>query len=306
MVVFAYKSDQWVACYHPIRGYYGRSVNPDTGSRPIVFNVNQSFSGIPLDIPCGQCIGCRLERSRQWALRIMHEKRLHAESAFLTLTYSPVNLPRNGSLVVRDLQLFMKRLRKRRPTGLRFFACGEYGEHTLRPHYHVLLLNTCFPDQRVWKQSGRHQSYVSVELGDLWMHGDHLIGDVTFQSAGYVARYCTKKVTGPAAEAHYGDRCPEFVVMSRKPGIGFPWFEKFYKEAYKADSAIVDGKEVRLPRFYDTKFEDVDADTFEVIKKARRRAALRLGREDNTPERRRVRERFEELKLARFSRETGK
>lgn len=294
-----------MACYAPIIGYYGRSVNPNTGRRPIVFNVSQAFSGVRVQLPCGQCIGCRLERSRQWALRIVQEQRMHAESAFLTLTYSDKNLPLNGSLVVRDLQLFMKRLRKRRAKGLRFFGCGEYGETTRRPHYHVLLLNTMFPDQIFCKKSftGDFDLKTSVELSELWPFGEHWIGDVTFQSAAYVARYCIKKVTGKNAEAHYGERQPEFTCMSRRPGIGYTWFTRHGDEAYARDSCVANGREVGLPRYYDTKYEAVDPTYLGELKVLRRRNALERGRSDNTPARRKVREKFEELKLDRFRRE---
>lgn len=302
MVAFAYKPDQWMPCYCPIRAYFGKSVSPNTGRRPIVFNISQSFSGIPIDVPCGQCIGCKLERSRQWALRIVHEKRLHAESAFLTLTYADANLPANGSLDLRHLQLFMKRLRKRREQGLRFFACGEYGELTGRPHYHILLMNASFPDMKFYKTSGQHNLSVSVECSKIWSFGDHFIGDVTFESAAYVARYCVKKISGPGAAAHYGGRVPEFVCMSRRPGIGAGWFEKYYGEAYHRDSAIANAREVRLPRYYDTKYEKLDGERLERLKRERKRKAAAL-KGDNGIDRRRVKERFTELKLARFARE---
>lgn len=276
-------------CYHPVTGYYGKSVNPKTGRRPLVFNISQAFSGVKIDLPCGKCIGCRLERSRQWAVRIMHEKRIHEESAFLTLTYNDQNLPHGGTLVLRDLQLFMKRLRKKRETGLRFYACGEYGETSCRPHYHVLLLNTSFTDMRHYKKSGNFDLYVSAELSSLWTAGEHWIGNVTFESAAYVARYVTKKITGPMAEGHYQGRAPEFVCMSRRPGIGYGWFQQFQQEAYRSDSVIMNGKECKIPRYYDTKFEVVDGKRFERIKGKRRRKAMQDPDRKNV-DRRRVKE----------------
>lgn len=229
----------------------------------------------------------------------MHEKRLHFASSFLTLTYDQQHLPVGGTLVKRDLQLFMKRLRKVRPRGLRFFACGEYGETFGRPHYHVLLLNTDFPDQRFYKHSpAGHALYRSEELSSLWTAGNADVGAVTFGSCCYVARYCTKLSKAAVSSG----RVPEFQVMSRRPGLGFEWFERFHPEAYRADSAIMDEHEVPLPRYYDLKFECVDSERLEVLKRARRRRAL-LHAVDNSVDRLRVRERFQELKLARFSRE---
>lgn len=308
MAEFAYKIDRHVPCYHPLKGFFGKEVNPKTGRRPVVFTLSEAYSGVPVLMPCGQCIGCKLERSRQWAVRIVQEMRVHSESAFLTLTYSDAALPGNGSLVLRDLQLFMKRLRKQRPTGLRFYACGEYGESTGRPHYHVLLLNTGFPDRVFWKKSGEHNLYVSAELSKLWSSGDHFIGDVSFRSAAYVARYCTKKITGPLAEAHYRGRTPEFSVMSRRPGLGYEWFRRYGEQAFRLDSVVSDGREQAIPRYYQSKFESdgnsssvkTRDDYLTVLKVKRRR---KVNRADNTPERRRVRERVTELNLAMFKRE---
>jgi len=290
-------------CYGPLTAYYGKERHPVTGRRSLVFDKRQSFSGVPIVIPCGQCIGCKLERSRQWAMRCMHEKRMHAASAFLTMTYSPANLPAGGTLVKRDLQLFMKRLRKKRPTGLRFYACGEYGETTARPHYHVLLFNTSFPDMKFWKDASIGPLNASAELDGLWTNGQCLIGEVTFDSCAYVARYCTKVITGEKAEAHYRGREKEFTVMSRRPGIGFAYYEKHGAEAYKHDSVVVNGFEVGLPRYYDTKFELVDSDRLEALKIERRRRA-KLRKADQTSARRKVIERFEYLKAETFKRKS--
>lgn len=290
-------------CYGPLTGYYGKERHPKTGRRSLVFDKRQSFSGVPIQIPCGQCIGCKLERSRQWAMRCMHEKRMHVDSAFLTMTYSPDRLPVGGTLVKRDLQLFMKRLRKERSAGLRFFACGEYGETTFRPHYHVLLLNTCFPDMKFWKQAGDNELFASAELNGLWTNGDCLIGEVTFDSCAYVARYCTKVITGPAAESHYAGREPEFTVMSRRPGIGFSYYQRYGAEAYRHDSVVVNGFEVGLPRYYDTKYELVDPARLEVLKRERLRRA-KLHKADSTSARRKAIERFEYLKAETFRRKS--
>jgi len=291
-----------MACYGPLIGYYSKTVNP-SGLRSIVFRKDQSHSGVPLEVPCGQCIGCRLAKAAEWATRAMHEKRMHNESAFCTLTYRNEALTKTSdgaSLVKRELQLFMKRLRKVRPQGLRFLACGEYGETTLRPHYHVLLLNTSFEDMRYHKMSGEKRLYASAELDALWSHGDCLIGDVEFESCAYVAGYVVKKVTGKRAAAHYGAREPEFQTMSRRPGLGKTYFDRYYQEAYQHDNVIIRGREVRIPRYYDTKFGPIDPARMETIKKERRLRAL-MGKSDNTPARRKVRERFTELKRETFA-----
>lgn len=236
-------------------------------------------------------------------MRLMHEKRMHSESAFLTLTYDQRHLPSDLSLQKRDVQLFMKRLRKERPAGLRFYACGEYGETTWRPHYHVLLLNSSFPDMRPYKVSkSGEQLFESAELNLIWSNGSALIGHVTFESCAYVARYVTKKISGDRANSHYQGRAPEFALMSRRPGIGYAWYMAYGDDAYRHDSAVVRGHEVGLPRYYDTKLEAADPKRMTKIKRDRR-AAARAHADDNTPERRKAIEAFETSKAALFKRE---
>lgn len=215
-----------------------------------MFRTKDANSGIPIKIPCGQCLGCRLDHARQWAIRCLHEKKLHNRSAFLTLTYRDADLPSDGGLSKAELQLFFKRLRKETGPGLRYFACGEYGDRTNRPHYHVLLLSHDLDDRKYWKESNGHRLYRSEKLTKIWKAGDNFIGDVTYESASYVARYITKKITGKAAGDHYAGREPEFVVMSRRPGLGAGYFEKYREELLAHDKIIINGQEAEMPRFY--------------------------------------------------------
>lgn len=187
----------------------GRCVCPlsawQTESGAIVFaergNIRRS-----LTLPCGQCIECRLERSRQWGVRIMHEASLHDANSFVTLTYNDENLPHDGGLVYRHFQLFMHRLRKRVPSKIRFFMCGEYGENFGRPHFHACIFGLDFVDKTLWQVRNGVKLYRSKKLESLWEFGYSSIGTVTFESAAYVARYIMKKVTGDAAETHYSFR----------------------------------------------------------------------------------------------------
>ncbi|QCQ84801.1 replication initiator protein [Blackfly microvirus SF02] len=289
-------------CFYASTGYFSKDVNPLSGRRPVVFDKRKSFSGIPLTLPCGKCIGCRMNWRRQWAVRCMHEKRMHDLSAFVTLTYGDAHLPHLCSLRLEDLQRFMKRLRKVRPTGLRFFACGEYGETLRRPHYHVLLFNTDFPDMRYHKDSRGSPLYRSAELSWLWPYGDHEIAAVTARSAAYVAGYVMKKAG--SEPSHLFGQEPEFRVMSRRPGLGYSWFMKYAEEAYRHDSAIMDGKEVGLPRYYDTLYERVNGvGSLKLTKRERRREMFKFDPADQSQARLLVRERFEILKLARFKRD---
>lgn len=281
-------------CYGPLTAYQPKA---SSGQTRLVFKKADSETGIAITIPCGKCIGCKLEHSRQWAMRCMHEKRMHSESCFLTLTYDNAHLPAGGTLVKRDLQLFMKRVRKQFGEGVRFFACGEYGDKTQRPHYHVLLLNKDFADRKPVTTRSEHPYYTSVLLSKLWTDGGHTIGNVDFESAAYVARYCTKKISGPGAEKHYGQREKEFLLMSRRPGIGTTYLQKYEREIYAHDNVIVNGVPSSIPRFYDTKFaslSDTNAEKLEQLKLKRRR---KLNRKDKGTTRLRVREVVQIAKL---------
>lgn len=243
-------------CYSPLTAYHGPLNN--SGKRSIVFGIGQSRTGLPFQLPCGRCIGCRLERSRQWAVRLVHEGALHAEKCFLTLTYDPAHLPPDGSLDVAEFQRFMKRLRKRvAPSKLRFFHCGEYGEQLGRPHYHCILYGFSFPDRVLFRRGSEPSLnlYSSALLSELWPLGFSTVGQVTFESAAYVARYVVKKWFGPGAADHYAGRRPEYVTMSRRPGIGAGWIEKFESDVFPADEVVLRGKKMAPPKYYRARYE---------------------------------------------------
>jgi hypothetical protein len=131
-------------CYFPITAWRSKDGKNEAGKWPVVFKPTAGYLDKELKLPCGRCIGCRLERSRQWAVRCVHEASLHEKNCFITLTYSPENLPKDGSLDVSHFQKFMKRFRKRFGPGIRFFHCGEYGESLSRPHYHACIFGFDF------------------------------------------------------------------------------------------------------------------------------------------------------------------
>lgn len=253
-----------MSCYFPLNAYKAKS--NDSSKITIVFSRPQSWRGEVLKLPCGQCVGCRLERSRQWAVRCVHEASLYDKNCFLTLTYNQEHLPQDGSLHLDHFQLFMKRLRKKFGSGIRFFHCGEYGEKFVRPHYHALLFNHDFDDKRFFSERNGNKIFTSDILSSLWTNGFSVIGDVTFDSAAYVARYVLKKVTGAAAVDHYGSRKPEYITMSRRPGIGKGWFDKFKSDVYPRDSVVVRGHVTRPPRFYDNLFQKIDPSTMALLK----------------------------------------
>jgi len=211
-------------------------------------------------VPCGRCVGCKLERARQWTIRIMHEAQGHRDNCFLTLTLRDDELVYGNSqatLFKPHLQKFWKRLRKEVKCEVRYFACGEYGERGARPHYHACLFGFDFPDKILLRSDGRNDLYHSDLLDDLWTHGHCSVGALTPASAAYVARYIMDKKLGK--EAEFYERLgiePEFTAMSRRPGIGSRWISKYITDVYPADRVVGDsGDKSRPPRFYDEIFK---------------------------------------------------
>lgn len=289
-----------MGCFYPLIGYQipGQQVvfKPPAKTRMEDYRL--------LKVPCGQCIGCRLEKSRKWAMRCVYEASLHEENSFLTLTYAPEHLPENGTLLKRDLTLFLKRLRKAYSGKcIRYFGCGEYGDKFARPHYHLILFGFSPPELRrelcpqtlppslssfffssqsavfgsdlLCSSSGcSDESNLTVtfskSLAEIWQKGHVAVGSVTFNSCAYVARYCCKKVTGDKAKAHYDGRIPEYVVMSRRPGIAGNWIKKYLGDVYPADKCLIRGVRCKPPRFFDNVLAEINRCLFDVIKKDRK------------------------------------
>jgi len=166
--------------------------------------------GTGLPFGCGGCLPCLIKRRRIWASRIMLESYKHSKNCFVTLTYNEDNEPDGRTLNPKHLQDFIKRLRKNiAPDKFRYYACGEYGEQHHRPHYHAALFGLGHEDTEAIDKS--------------WGHGYIYVGDLTKDSASYVAGYVTKKLSNPNnpnTEFELSGRHPEFARMSLKPGIG--------------------------------------------------------------------------------------
>jgi len=298
----------YVACYSPISGWYSRFVNPKSGKRPVTFSFSEAFTDLSVTLPCGQCIGCRLDRSRQWAIRCVHEASLYENNCFVTLTYRDECLPKDGSLDPDAVPLFMKRLRKRFGDGIRVFYCGEYGDNFGRPHYHLIIFNFDFLDKYPFSRCNDQVYFRSKSLEELWTFGHSIIGSVTFESAAYVARYVTKKITGKKAVTHYNDidfstgeilreRLPEFARPSRRPGVGRPWLEKYgFSEVYPSDFVVVRGIKMRPPKYYDYVFSSQCPEEFAKVVSRRKRFAVEHA-DDNTWERLLVKEEIQHRKF---------
>lgn len=297
-------------CYSPLKGFK----DLETGG----IKFRRENAGDEMEVACGQCLGCRLDRSRMWAMRIVHESGMHEHSGgncFITLTYDDEHVPDTWSLQKSDFQKFMKRVRKKYPQKIRYFHVGEYGakckhieawetDRTVkdcpgcdvgRPHYHACLFNISFADREPVGQRNGVVYYTSRELQELWPFGFVQVGDITFESAAYAARYCLKKITGPQADNWYQvtDNCgevrkvePEYTTMSLKPGIGADWYEKYKTDIFPSDEVPVPGSGVfkKVPRYYESLLEREDPGLLEEVKLLRE-AFKKAHGDEYTPER---------------------
>lgn len=298
-----------VTCYHPLirRIHLGEYETATDGHRypkadvikispgdsyEKYNNLNQMYTNYRYEkIPCGKCIGCRLDYSKQWAVRCMYETKLHDQSWFVTLTYDDEHKPTmkeavnwdtgeifeengswNGTLQTEDLTKFIKDLRRYWKyhydhDGIRFYACGEYGSETKRPHYHAIIFNlNLSEDMLKYKFTNEeHQAiYECPIIEKIWGKGLIAVGNVTFSSCAYVARYITKKQTGEQSTDYYlkQGQIPEFIRMSRNPGIGYDYYQAKKDEIYATDEIIQTtcrGRTVHLkpPKYFDRMY-DID------------------------------------------------
>lgn len=287
-------------CTSPLQGY---SVGIN-GQFKYSQEAQEAFqSGKPLKhtvaVSCGNCLSCRVKKSRDLAVRCVHESSLYDKNCFVTLTFSNESLesmcpktvwkdpffdfsPEGGvftpligySLKKEHMQAFMKDLRREfEGEVVRALYCGEYGGKTMRPHYHALLFNCDFEDKYVYKIEDGFTYYNSDTLSSLWPYGHAVIADMCYGTAAYVGRYCLKKVGGSGRSNHYKGRIPEFAEPSRRPGLGHGWITKFLSDVYPRDELVADvGKKrvvLRPPRYYDKVLEDIDPLMLKQVRESR-------------------------------------
>lgn len=286
-----------MACYHPIAAWKHKTAKNDNGKSVITFHLPLTLSDYEeIRVPCGQCVGCRLDYSRDWATRIMCECKSWEQNWFVTLTYDPEHVPVSSvvdtetgefiqgmTLVPSHLTKFMKDLRRYWEyhydhTGIRFYACGEYGDESGRPHYHLAIFNLPFaPDQlEPWFFNKEHQQiYKCPVLEQIWANGIVAVGEVTFNSAAYIARYMLKKQKGPDAAAFYRSqgKAPEFSRMSRRPGIGADYYAQHRDEIYEHDEMFMGTlkkvMKVKPPKYFDRLYDMDSPEAMAAIKEDR-------------------------------------
>lgn len=268
----------------------------------------KGYVDLRVTVACGRCVGCRIDRARDWQIRLLHESKLHRSSVFVTLTYDDQHLPANRSLVERDMVLFFKRLRKSRPgKHIPMFYCAEYGDRTFRPHYHAIVFGVDFPDKVRHSGQGGNTLYRSDELAKLWGKGFASFGSVTPESCRYVADYVFKRFSGDVADAKYSrvdpetgelyQVVPEYGRMSRRPAIGMRHYEAFRADYFPSDFAVVKGSRRPVPGAYTVKLGQHDPAMHQAIKRRRLSEAMKR-RADSTPARLAVREEVARSKIA--------
>lgn len=299
-------------CYYPLRGWIvGRDMQTGKKIVKVTSAVDTGYPGCEsFPVPCGNCIGCRLEYSKQWANRCMMEAQYHDRNCFITLTYDEEHVPTASyrlsgklasvpalTLCRRDLQLFFKRLRKSFPgVCIRYFGCGEYGPQTLRPHYHVILFGIDFEDKVLYRKSKTlNDMFTSEQLNKAWsfpprrgesyspdslpsVAGLATVQPMTWETCAYTARYVTKKLKGPLASFYTEHNMePPFCCMSRRPGIGRQYYDEhpeLWDYEYINISTPDGGKQFRPPKYFMKLLEQDDPYSAEAMKEVRKAFAL--------------------------------
>lgn len=261
--------------------------SPD-GGRPIILknpSQQQKQSDNYIMVPCGRCIGCRLDKSSEWALRCVHEMKQWENNCFITLTFDDEHIRPDGSLDKRDFVLFMKKLRRKYGPNIRFFHCGEYGEKNGRPHHHAILFNHKFTDAKISEEQSNLSDVEYLESDDLsriWPYGRHIISDANYETAAYIARYTvkgtkSKRLYGEKLTGFLAGREPEQLTMSRNPGIGFGRFEEYCTEWIRRGSCRENSRDQPIPRYYIKKIKEKDEEMYEKFMVERREKALASG-----------------------------
>ncbi len=320
-----------LACYHPLPAFY--TLGNDGKKQIHFFNKDimndfnfwnrdkQDYSFLKnklsdpskfLLLPCGQCVGCRLDHSREWAVRCMLEAKEHQFNWFVTFTYDdehlkpllfnhPYEIDTNtgevkkyqkyANLCPKDMTDFIKRLRmhwKRNHDwdGIKYFLCGEYGSLNGRPHYHAIIFNLPIYDLKksvlMKSRSGKGLLYESMELSSLWNKGIVAIGEVNFQTCAYTARYILKKHKG--ADREYYEQngiVPEFVRMSLKPAIAKKYYDEHKDDIYKNDVFYMTDKDNKVfackpPSYFDKLYDVDNPDVLQHLKEVRKITAEKL------------------------------
>lgn len=260
-----------MGCYTPLKAVrydgeivFGQVKPPSAKS---IHDESYTEGGSIVYLPCGRCIGCRNDLTKDWAVRCYHEAQMHDVSCVLTLTFDETHLNKKGSLFKPDIQKFLKRVRKKFKKKFSYLYCGEYGSRFERPHYHIILFGLDFIDKTQFSTSKTGDPlYNSPTLDCLWGFGHAAIGTFSMSSAMYCASYITKYVPVLERAEIYGERIPEFGHASKKPALGLTWLKKYHNDILAHDSVIINAQFYRIPRYYLKKIEELYPEKYEFLK----------------------------------------
>lgn len=264
-----------MSCFEPLTAY--QMIYADYTSE-IRFTRPKSGKFKELKVPCGKCLGCKLDKANDWSIRCWCEMQQWKNNCFITLTYDDNHIPQGGYLDKRDVQLFMKKLRyyhegieewtnpitgkKEKP--IRFMLCGEYGPNgTRRPHYHLLIFNWK-PDKLKFHKENQWGDRImtSKDIENIWGKGFITVGELTYKSACYVARYTTKKMFNETKikDLKKAEIQPEFILMSRMPGIGYKYWNDYKTEILNREGILIKLKDKvknkKIPKYFERKYKE--------------------------------------------------
>jgi len=250
-------------------------------------------------LPCRKCLPCRKKEAMNWSTRMIHESKMHKISIFLTLTYDDEFLPEHNNLTIEHMQKFMKRLRKHLSTRkdelrnplpiikIRYLYVGEYGDTSGRAHYHACVFGYVPDDLILHSKKPQYNIYKSETLTNLWGKGFVSIGYFNSATANYCSKYILKTLVGKDAlkqfqitDSDTGEliqKQPPFKIMSRNPGLGSTFFEKYESDLINHDKAVIDGKELPVPDYYIRKLKKTDIQQYENIKRDRHNQAVEFA-----------------------------
>jgi len=264
-----------VPCENPIRAYQPAVGGPLQFSPP---NPNRRATTYQaLDVPCGTCILCRNETARQWAVRIAHEAKQWESNAFITLTYNDENLPGWSGLQYQDLTKFWKRLRKEKGS-LRYYAVGEYGDKSLRPHYHACVFGHDFTEDKIIIREQPSRLWTSPMLEKAWGLGQVSVGALNFETARYTASYVTKKLKSKQRYVRTDEETGELIALEQprafmSKNIGREWWDAWKQGVIDHDRVVINAHPQKPPKAYDRWLLNENEEKMKEIKEIRKSRA---------------------------------
>lgn len=309
-----------MSCNAPIRAFQLMAKNSE-GKNVILFNEKdvRGKNYIETELPCGRCMGCRIEKARSLAIRCMHESEMFEFNCCLTLTYDDDHIDEDHSLRPDDWKTFIHNLRQtdegfqevicpddkiRRP--IRYIQTGEYGDIDQRPHHHAMLFNYDFIDkQYLYTSDAGQRYYESQRLEELWPHGIAHISEVNSSAANYICRYCTKKIIEEIEETKYQrinentgeiyEVLPEYSTKSNRPGLGRFWLDKYGKETFDRGYLYSNGHKAAIPKYYERIMETINPCSVYKVKMDKKKEMMKRPKE--TTKRKAQKDRALKLKM---------